>query len=338
MNRIILFFTLVFLITLSSCKIRSAYGRVMVKTGQKSKTTITVPLDLKQRRLIVLNRTICSNEPYRSNSTDPTVMKIFGEALEYFNTEIKAREFYVYNDEIVEVNSICNQQIYPEPIAEQSIKEFTANENVLLSIEKMKITESDNFRQDIESTYDKNNVLLSRRNVVIGSKFITVTAAIKLYDIFGNIVDSSMLVDNYTYEVKGSNRLNSQSLLRQGQNLAYENIGKKIGFKIADAISPYEVEILRYYFANTRHNEKFNIAEDIIREEGDWESARIIWNEIAELEDDTEDRAKAYFNLGVYHEKNGSFKEAIEALKKSASLNSEVGSAYLNDLKRRYID
>lgn len=322
--------------SLLSCKLYTAHGRVMVKTGQKSITKIPIPLEYKYKRLVVIDRTDCENEPFRMDNSEPTKLKITSETFKFLKKEINERDFYTFEEDVLKMSSVCSNQPFPAPLSINKVKEYTAGENLLLTIEKIDYFESDNFREDVESTYDKNNVLLSRRNVIIGRKLFSAKASIKLYNHGGELMDSLLLTDDYAYEVKGTNQINAQRLMNQGRDLAVENIGKKIGFKIADAVSPYEIEILRYYFANTRYNEKFNIAEDIISEDGDWEAASTLWREVAESEGKADDRAKAYFNLGVFHEKNGRFEEAITSLEKSAALNNEVGGEYLRDLRKRY--
>jgi tetratricopeptide (TPR) repeat protein len=308
----------------------------MVKTGRKSFTKITVPNDVKKSRLIVLDQTNCEELGQLNNEPNKDMTRILDRTFTVFNYEIKEREFYVYEDEIFGLDINCNEQPNQDTLLQQSINEFAANKNVVLLIENLKFTESDDYRRDIESTFDQNDVLLSRRNIIIGRKVIKSTVKIKLHDIDGELLGSKILSTSYSYEIKAADRLNAISILRQRRRDGLKNLGAKIGFKIADAVSPYDIEILRFYYANTRNNEKFNLAEDIIQEEGDWESARILWTEITELGEDEEDRAKAFFNIGVYHERKGEFKKAVEALQKSASINSEVGSGYYSDLRSRY--
>lgn len=336
MNGKIIFFSLLVLLIISGCKTKRAFDAITIKTGEISKTIIAIPDDFQQKELIILNRTVCSNEPFIIENSDLTKKHVTDNTFEYLLKEIEERAFFSLNQEIKKSSSFCSNTPFPVPLTRKEVQEHAAEKNIILSIEKIHIVESDNFRNEVESTFDKNNVLLSSRNVIIGKKSISGTAAIKLYDHNSIIMDSLIIAENYWYEVKGTNQLNVQRLLNQGRDLALVNNGKKIGFKIADAVSPYDIEIVRYYFAYSRTNSKFNIAQELISDDGDWQSASFVWQEITESDKDGTDRAKAFFNRGLYHEKNGEFDSAISMLEQATLLNVEVGGDYLSDLKKRY--
>jgi hypothetical protein len=315
---------------LTSCK--SAFDSISIKTDATSTTLVEIPKEFNQNKLIILDRTDCSNQTNNS----PTNDIVSREAFKYLKKEIEERDFYTYDQSLTVDQAICTHQFFPVPLERESVLNYTANDNVLLTVENIVHTETDEFRRDVESTYDENEVLIQERNVIIGQKTMTANAAIKVYDTLGQLMDSLTLNESYSYEVKASNKLSAQISLKKGRDLAVENIGKKLGFEIAESISPYYIKITRYYFAYSRTNSRFNRAQDLISEEGDWYTAGMVWQEITERYEDETDRAKAYFNLGVLHEKNSEFKKAIEMLEKSTALNEEVGGEYFNDLKKRY--
>ena len=336
MNKKITIISLLIILTTVGCKIRSAFDSITIETNDRSETTINIPEALKGKEIVVLNRTNCSNSPYNLENNDETKVTIRNNTFDYLKNEIKERNYFSLKSDFIQSDAECSTNIFPESLTNNEVKKHTENQKLLLTIEKISFNEEDDFRKEVESTYDKNDNLVNSRNVIIGKKNISVNAAIKLYDTTGFLMDSLIISESYTYEVKGDNQLNAKNLLRRGRNLGLVNIGKKLGFAIAEATSPYYLELTRYYFAYARYNSKFNIAQEIIEDEGDWVSASIVWSEIANSDDDATDRAKAYFNLGVYHEKNGEFDTAVKMLQQSALLNPEVGRKYFLDLNARY--
>ncbi|MEX1192975.1 MAG: DUF6340 family protein [Brumimicrobium sp.] len=334
MNNKVIFYYLLFTFFAVSCK--SPFDSIAIKTGKTSKTLINVPTDFKQKELIIIDRIDCVNEPFSKDNNDLTKVKITSNVFEYLNKEIEERGFYKHDQEVMKLNSVCANRSSPESLDGNEALKYTNNKNVLLTVENIVYSEKDNFRQDVESTYDKNKVLIKERNVIIGEKIFTAQASIKVYDTLGKLMDSIVLEEEYSYEVKESNKLTAQMSLKKGRDLAMTNIGKIVGFKIAESVSPYYIDVVRYYYAYSRSNSSFNVAQDIIIDEEDWLSASFVWTEITERSDDEVERAKAYFNRGVYHEKIGEFELAIKMLEESKALNEKVGGEYLEDLKGRY--
>lgn len=333
----------IFVITLSlgliisGCKARLAFDSVTIKTGELIKAQFSVPKEYKGNTLVVVDRTNCSNAPFRTGNTEPTFLAVKGHLIDYFNSEIKAREFYTYTDSLIRSDAFCSNTPFPSPMSRAKVLEFMENQKaVLLSLEKLTIVEGEDFRDEVESTYDRNNVLLSTRNVRIGRRTISGTMAIKFYDSSGNLLDSTIVTDNYMYEVKATSQVGAQRQLNQGRDLALKNFGIRLGFKVAEAISPYYREVQRYYFAFSRYNNMFDEAYELIKETNDWEMASQMWKSITDSDSKDDDRAKAFFNLGVYNEKQGDYESAKKMLEQSAALNNEVGGDYLRDLKARY--
>lgn len=325
------------LLTFFAVSCKSPYDSISLKTGATSKTLFDIPTEFRQKGITILDRTDCINDPYIEENADATVNTINSSALDYLKKEIKEREFYKYEElELRKEEAVCSNNFFPKPLGTEEVKEYSNSKNIVLTFENIEYSEKDNYRKDVESTYDKNKVLIKERNVVIGEKNISAEAAIKVYDTLGQLIDSLIIKEKYTYEVKEANRLLAQNSLRKGRNLAVINIGKKIGFEIAEAISPYNITIYRYYYAYSRTNSKFNAAQDIIKDEDDWLSASFVWRQIAETDKDDVERAKAFYNLGLFHEKNGEFDLAINMLEEATLLNEDVGREYLNDLKNRY--
>ncbi|MGM0478941.1 MAG: DUF6340 family protein [Bacteroidota bacterium] len=327
-------FLSVFLTVTMSCK--PAYDSISIKTNATSETIVAIPQELNQKKLIILDRTVCINEPHATTNNGPTINAIKTEAFSYLKKEIREREFYTYDNSVKASKAVCTNRFFPVPMKKDSLSAIAAQRNVLLTVENIVYSEKDEFRKDVESTYDKNNVLIRERNVIIGEKKLTAQAALKVYDTLGMLMDSLSLNEQYAYEVKETNKLIAQRSLKKGRELAVENIGKKLGFKIAESISPYYIAITRNYFANSRTNTRFDRAHELIADQDDWYSASIVWGEITQRYEDKTDRAKAYYNLGVFHEKNGDVEKAIQMLEESTALNQEVGGKYLSDLKKRY--
>lgn len=336
MSKKITIFSLLIILTTVGCKIRSAFDSITIQTDERSEAKINIPEVLKGKEIVILNRTNCSNSPYNLENEDETKVTISNSTFDYLKTEIKERDYFSLQRDIIRSDAECTTNFFPEPLGSKVIEEHTENQNLLLTVEKLSFEEDDDFRKEVESTFDKNDNLVSKRNVIIGKKVISAKAAIKLYDTTGLLMDSLILSESYTYEVKGDNQLSAQNLLRRGRSLGLVNIGKKVGFAISEAVSPYYLQLTRYYFAYARYNSKFNVAQEIIEEEGDWMSASIVWTEIANSDDDASDRAKAYFNLAVYHEKNGEFDTAVKMAQQSALLSPQVGREYFLDLNKRY--
>lgn len=335
MNKKIVFYYLIFTLFAVSCK--SSFDSIAVETGATSKTLIDIPVEFSQKGFTIVDRTDCTNAPYNEENSDPTKNRITSNAIDYLEKEIKERAFYEYEEqEVIETSAICSNNLFPKPLGFEEVNKYADSNNVVLTIENIIYSEKDNYRRDVESTYDKNKVLIKERNVVIGEKIVSAQAAIKVYDTLGQMIDSLIVRDVYSYEVKEANKLLAQSSLRKGRNLAIINIGKKIGFQIAESASPYYVTIFRYYYAYSRTNSRFNAAQDIIKDKGDWLSASFVWHQITETEDNDIEKAKAFFNRGVFHEKNGEFELAIKMLEEATLLNEEVGKEYLDDLKNRY--
>lgn len=328
------FYLCIIALVITSCK--PAYDSISIKTDDTSSTLVKIPNAFNQKTLVVVDRTTCSNQRNHAINNPAANDRIKREAFNYLKKEINERDFYDYDQSITVSKAICSHQFFPVPMQHDSVLKYTDNQHVLLTVENIIHTEKDEYHKDVESTYDKNEILISERNVVIGKKTFTAQAAIKVYDTLGQLMDSLTLNEQYAFEVKATTKLGAQRSLKKGKALAVENIGKALGFKIAESISPYYFTITRYYFANSRTNSRFNRAQELITEEGDWQMAGIVWREITERYEDETDRAKAYYNLGVLQEKNSEFEKAIEMLEKSTALNEEVGREYLNDLKKRY--
>jgi hypothetical protein len=335
--RPILIVALLVVSIISGCKARLAFDSITIKTGELVKAGFSVASEFKGKTLILVDRTNCSNDPFRSTNTEPTFLTVKGYLIDYFNSEINARAFYTYTDNLIGSDAFCSNTPFPSPMSKNTVLEFIDNqEAVLLSLEKLTLIEGEDFRDEVESTYDRNNVLLSSRNVRIGRRTISGTMAIKFYNSTGNLLDSTIVTENYMYEVKATNQISAQRQLDQGRELALKNMGIKIGFKLAEVISPYYREVKRYYFAFSRYNTLFDEAYEVIMETNDWVTASHIWKAITESDSKDDDRAKAFFNLGVYYEKEGDYEAAKKMLEQSAAINNEVGGSYLIDLRARY--
>jgi len=147
------------------------------------------------------------------------------------------------------------------------------------------------------------------------------------------IVDVNTFTEVKEFEVWGSSHKDARSHL-PSQRQALTTSGVFAGEQYGLRITPVWLRVSRTYF--TGKGEEFKLAKNSVKR-GDWEQAIEIWKPLTENLDYKIAR-KAYFNLAVASEINGSLQTAIEYAKKAEQMGEKRATSYISTLKRRVKD
>jgi len=253
-----------------------------------------------------------------------TTIKALGELL----YESGRYDFVIPEERFLEFkrNSFINEEIPWEQVNELC---QTFNTDAVLSL--------DHFKTRVSTDYKKESFYDAMTNGFSWTAYAEITiyyeALFRVYDpVQEKVILREFLRDTVTWE--GANRT-PNALFNNFTTIktALSEVGIAIALDFSDKIGTTWHEERRTFFPSG--DKRLKQAEQFVNN-GDWYSAMILWNDVAENGKSKSIKSKAEYNIAIGYELEGDVDKAILwALKSYKTMYRQVTYNYLELLKRR---
>tara|TARA_B100000902_G_scaffold389856_1_gene437753 strand:+ start:26296 stop:27327 length:1032 start_codon:yes stop_codon:yes gene_type:complete len=199
------------------------------------------------------------------------------------------------------------------------------------------------------STFDSDSRIIEGKEVVKTKKvngakikevqfpvtlIMEIQSGWRIYDnINKEIIDVSTFTEIKEYKEWGGSYEDAKSKLPSNRD-ALLNSGIFAGEKYGFRITPVWLRESRIYYSGKI--DEFKLAKNYVNR-GEWNQAIELWKDLTEHPDIKISR-KAFFNLSLASEMNGSLETAIDYARKAEQMGDKRASSYIIKLKRRQID
>lgn len=294
--------------------------------GETQEAKITLPDSLQN--LAILNRTRPNGALTGGLSNRPGVDQV----LSSFKSEVNRRKYFKVSaiNKVLKADQTGN---FPMALTQEELQNaYTNGDYIVASLEVFQVQELNEYMNERKMQLDTqgNEYYI---DIVKGVKTLKSKTGWRMYNtIDGSIIDEFMIDHDHSYEVVGVDRANATAKMEARVEQSYKDLGSVIGFMYAERVSPSSSYVSRKYYSRSKSCPELKQAVGFIKMK-DWETAKHIWEDGLLSNVHPKDIAKLHYNLGVFYERRGDIDMAITELEKCIQSDSQIGRAYLTQLK-----
>jgi hypothetical protein len=286
-----------------------------------SEGTITLPENTES--VAVVNRTKLTYMPPLPDATKiyPNRLETSEGLITGFYNEVYNRHFLTYKGTSYQFQDVATDSFLPR-LEQSQIQSVSKSADILVSLEMLHQFYEDQYVVEIRKQKAEGDTY-REVDYIVGKRKMHLTAGWRVYNTkTGELVDSFVSVEDYTYEAEDVDRPKVTELL--DKNLARElrNMGLRLGHAYAAKVSPTKHFTYRNIY--DRGSDELEMAAAKVRDDK-WEEAAEIWESALETEGNKKRKAMLYHNLAMYKERSGD-QEAAKKYAKLAANHHKLGA------------